>query len=147
MHIRSLLEPYMQQTYPSDIPKEQCEVIREIFESIRKKTKPRTVDTHHVFNGLLYVLKTGYQWSALSHDYPKYKTVYSYFMKWSEERMIKRKKQPSVLEEALKKLMEQERMNNGRKPCTNMVIADAQSVKNTDSVSQKCMTAGRSCLV
>jgi transposase len=94
----------MRGRYPSDITKEQFEEIREILESARKKTRPRTVDLHDVFNGLLYVLKTGCQWSALPHDYPKYKTVHSYFMKWSEEKKINRKKQPSVLERALKKI-------------------------------------------
>ena len=94
----------MQKTYPSDITSEQFEKIRPLLESIRKKTHPRTLDLHNVWNGLLYVLKTGCQWSALPHDYPKYKTVHSYFMKWSEEKIIKRKKQTSILEQVLKKI-------------------------------------------
>lgn len=34
-------------------------------------------------------------------------------------------------------------MNNGRKPCTSMVIVDAQSVKNTDSAREKGYDAGK----
>jgi transposase len=94
----------MRQTYPSDISREQFETIRPLLESARKKTHPRTLDLYEVFNGLLYVLKTGCQWSALPHDFPKYKTVHSYFMKWSKEKKIKRKKQPSILEVSLKKI-------------------------------------------
>jgi transposase len=54
--------------------------------------------------GVLYVLKTGCQWSALPHDFPKYKTAHSYFTKWSEEKKDGRKKQPSILEQVLKKI-------------------------------------------
>jgi transposase len=94
----------MQKTYPSDITRVEFEKIKPILESSRKKTHPRTLDLYDVFNGLLYVLKTGCQWSALPHDYPKYKTVHSYFMKWSEEKIVKRKKLPSMLEQVLKKI-------------------------------------------
>lgn len=94
----------MRQTYPSDISREEFENIRPILESVRKKTHPRTLDTYDVFNAVLYVLKTGCQWSALPHDFPKYKTVHSHFMKWSEEKNIGKKKQPSTLEQVLKKI-------------------------------------------
>jgi len=79
-------------------------MIRPLLERVRKKTHPRTLDVYDVFNGVLYVLKTGCQWSALPHDFPKYKTVHSYFMKWNEQKFVQRKKQPSILEQALKKI-------------------------------------------
>src|SRR5919198_5091939 len=76
----------MRKTYPSDVTREQFENIRSVLGSVRKKTHPRTLDTYDVFNAVLYVLKTGCQWSALPHDFPKYQTVHTYFMKWSEEK-------------------------------------------------------------
>ena len=91
-------------TYPSDLTREQFEKIRPLLESARKKTHPRTLDLYDVCNAVLYVLKTGCQWSALPHDFPKYKTTHSYFMKWSEEKRIQKKKQSSVLEQILKKI-------------------------------------------
>ena len=94
----------MQKTYPSDITREQFNKIAPILEGARKKTRPRELDLYDIFNALLYVLKTGCQWSALPHDYPKYKTVHSYFMKWSEQKVINKKKQPSILEQVLKKI-------------------------------------------
>jgi transposase len=48
--------------YSSDISREQFEQIREVLESARKRTKPRTVDLYDVFCGLLYVLKSGCQY-------------------------------------------------------------------------------------
>jgi len=53
------MEP--RKTYPSDISREQFERIRPLLESVRKRTKPRTVDLHEVFNAVLYLLKSGCQ--------------------------------------------------------------------------------------
>ena len=90
----------MRKTYPSDISREQFEKIRPLIESVRKKTKPRKVDLYDVVCGVLYVLKTGCQWRALPHEYPKWITVYSYFEIWSEEK----KGKESLIEQILKKI-------------------------------------------
>ena len=66
----------MRTEYPSDISREQFAQIQPILESARKKTKPRTVDLYDVFCAVLYVLRTGCQWRALPHDFPKWTTVY-----------------------------------------------------------------------
>ncbi len=50
------MEP--RKSYPSDISREQFERIRPLLESVRKRTKPRTVDLHEVFNAMLYLLKS-----------------------------------------------------------------------------------------
>lgn len=72
-------------TYPSDITREQFEHIKPILESARKRTHPRTYDLYDVWNGLNYVLKTGCQWRALPHEYPKWRTVHEYFSIWKQE--------------------------------------------------------------
>lgn len=40
-------------------------------------------------------------------------------------------------------MVENERTSDGRKPCTSMVIVDAQSVKNTDTAGTKGYDAGK----
>ena len=87
-------------SYPSDISREQFERICPLLEAVRKRTKPRTVDLHEVFNAVLYLLKSGCQWRMLPEGFPKWVTVYAYFAKWS-------KPGPdgvSALERALKKI-------------------------------------------
>lgn len=69
--------------YPSDITRAQFETIRPLLESIRKKTRPRTLDLYDIFNALLYVLSTGCQWRALPKEYPKFGTVHKYFRIWT----------------------------------------------------------------
>ena len=94
----------MRKTYPSDISREQFNTILPLLDSARKKTKPRTVDSYDVFCGVLFVLKTGCQWRAIPHDFPKWRTVYAYFEIWTEEKKVGKKKQPSILDVVLKKI-------------------------------------------
>jgi transposase len=92
--------------YGSDVSLGQFERVRSLLEGVRKRTKPRTVDLYEVFCGALYVLKSGCQWRMLPEGFPKWRTVHSYFKKWSEPG-------PdgiSVLERALKKI-------SWREPC------------------------------
>lgn len=69
--------------YPSDTSREQFEIIKPMLESARKKTKPRTVDLYEVWCAVLYLLGTGCQWRALPSGFPNWRTVHSYFAKWS----------------------------------------------------------------
>jgi len=94
----------MRKTYPSDITREQFEKIHPLLESVRKKTRPRRLDLYDVFCGVLYVLKSGCQWNMLPSEFGNYKTVHKYFMQWNEEKKIGKKRQPSILDEILKKI-------------------------------------------
>ena len=64
--------------YPSDITREQFEIIREDLENAKRKTKPRKYDLYDIFCGVLYVLKDGIQWRMLPADFPKWQLLYHY---------------------------------------------------------------------
>jgi transposase len=104
--------------------------------SVRRRTKPTTVDRYEVFCAVLYVLRTGCQWRFLPSEFPKWQTVYAYFAKWnkSDQQGV------SVLERALKKSGWR---GLGRNACTTLLIVDAQSVKNTDTAGYKGYDAGK----
>lgn len=89
----------MRKKYQSDISREQFEHIRVLLESSSKRTKPRTVELYEVFCAVLYLLKSGCQWRMLPGEFPKWRTVHSYFAKWSKPDQDG----VSVLERALKK--------------------------------------------
>lgn len=89
----------MRQRYPSDVSREQFESIRVLLETARKKTSPRRIDLYDIFCGITYLLKSGCQWRMLPSDFPKWRTVHSYFQQWSKASTTK----PSLLEQALKK--------------------------------------------
>ncbi len=68
--------------YPSDNSRAQFKKICPLLEQARRKTKPRKVDLYEVFCSALYLLRTSCQWRALPNDFPKWRTVHSYFAKW-----------------------------------------------------------------
>lgn len=126
--------------YQSDITRDQFERIRPLLESARKRTRPRTVDLFDVFNGVLYILKTGCQWRMLPKEYPKWRTVHEYFSIWREKQEETKK---SILEEVLKKMVGEERRQHDRQAKTSFIIVDAQSVKNTDTAEEKGYDGGK----
>ena len=95
--------------YPSDITREQFEVIRPILEAAKKATHPRTYDLYDIFCAVLYVLKEGCRWRSLPHEYPKWKNVYYHFMIWKEGD----EDHPSILDQALQTLVQLERQKRG----------------------------------
>ena len=88
----------MRKSYPSDISRKQFEIIKPLLENARRKTAPRRVDLYEVFCAVLYLLRSGCQWRMLPEEFPKWRTVHSYFAIWSEPR-----EGGSLLEQALKK--------------------------------------------
>ena len=90
----------MSHSYLSDISREQFARILPMLESVRRRTKPRTVDLYDVFCGVLYLLKSGCQWRMLPVDFPDWRTCYKYFRQWSER---PGPDEDSILEQVLKK--------------------------------------------
>ena len=86
--------------YPSDITREQFELIRKELEGVKKQTKPRRIDLYSVFCAILYIIKGGIQWRMLPADFPKRGIVRYYYDVWSH----KRDDGSTVLSEALKKI-------------------------------------------
>ncbi|MCA0325718.1 MAG: IS5 family transposase [Proteobacteria bacterium] len=125
--------------YASDISREKFAEIEPLLRSVRRNTKPATVDLHEVFCAVLYLLRTGCQWRFLPPEFPKWQTVYAYWRKWSEP-------DPhgvSVLEQALKNQVGVAREKLGRNACSTLLIVNAQSVKNTDTAALKGYDAGK----
>ena len=86
--------------YPSDISREQFELIRKELEQAKRRTRPRKYDLYDIFCAVLYVLRGGIQWRMLPSDFPKWQLVYYYFSVWSraDENVV------SLLDRLLKKI-------------------------------------------
>ena len=129
----------MRGTYPSDVTREQFELIRPILETARKKTRPRKLDLYDIFCAILYVLTEGCRWRSLPHDYPKWQITYRYFRIWSEARNGR----ISILEQAREELVMGERVTNGRNPHPSLVIVDSKSIKNVFTAEEKGFDGGK----
>jgi transposase len=86
--------------YPSDITREQYEIIREDLEKAKKRTKPREIDLYSVYCAILYLNKSGCQWDMIPSDFPKRGIVRYYYDVWS----AKREDGSTILSDVLKKI-------------------------------------------
>jgi len=129
----------LRESYPSDITREQFEVIRYELETARKITRPRTYDLYDIFCAVLYIVKEGCTWRGLPHDFPKWNIVYHYFRVWSYVKTDG----TSLLDGILQELVTTERVVKGRLPKTSMIIVDSKSVKNADTALEKGYDAGK----
>ena len=69
--------------YPSDISREQFDVIRPALENVKRKTAPRKMDLYDIFCAILYLLKNGCTWRAIPGDFSKWNIVRYDFDLWT----------------------------------------------------------------
>ncbi|WP_204139911.1 transposase, partial [Halomicronema sp. CCY15110] len=75
----------MVKEYPSDLPRDQFDLLSDLLPPAKPGGRPRTVDVHAVLNAILYVLVEGVRWRALPGDFPPWQTVYTYFRNWRKD--------------------------------------------------------------
>ena len=108
--------------YPGDVTDEQWQIIGKLLPA-KKKRGRRPVGRREIINAILYVNRTGCQWRALPHDFPKWKTVYTVFRRWRKDGVWQR------INDALR---EQVRLAAGKNRTPTAAISDSQSVKTTE---------------
>src|SRR5438270_13801889 len=77
---------------------------------------------HEIFNGILYVLRSGCSWRMLPHDLPPWGTVHYYYRRF---------RQDGTLLKVHEHLRTKVRREAGRHPHPRAAILDSQSVKTT----------------
>lgn len=108
--------------YPSDLTDEQWQVIKKVLPKPSKRGR-KPIDRREILEAILYVDRTGCQWRALPHDFPKWKTVYNVFWQWRKD---------GVWHRIHDTLREQVRQSVGKKKTPTAAIIDSQSVKTTE---------------
>jgi len=108
--------------YPSNVTHEQWQVISRLLPQKRKRGR-RPLDRRQVINAIFYVNRTGCQWRALPHDFPKWQSVYTVFWRWRRD---------GVWQKIHDALRERVRIATGKKPTPTAAVIDSQSVKTTE---------------
>ena len=103
--------------YDTDITDEQWLKIASLFPKAHHRGIPRTIDFREITNPILYIVRAGFAWRLLPHDFPKWQTVYDYFRPGQKE---------GVWQEIHHLLRAEIRVKAGRnvEPCA--AIADTQ---------------------
>lgn len=112
------------QQYDSDITDAQWNLISDLIPPLKSNTttggRPAKYDRKEILNAILYVARTGCQWRLLPHDFPHWKTVYTYFVGWHDA---------SVFIAINARLRKRVRQHAERNPEPSAGIIDSQSVK------------------
>ena len=110
-------------SYPSDLTEEQWRVIQPLIPPALPGGRKRTVDLREVFNGILYLNRSGCAWLALPHYFPPWGTVHYYYRRFRREGSWAR---------IHDRLRERVRVAADKKPTPSAAILDSQSVKTTE---------------
>ena len=70
--------------YPSDISERQWQRIKPRVSVNYQRGRSRSTDIREVINGINYRWNTGCVWRMLPHDFPPWRTIYSYFHRWQQ---------------------------------------------------------------
>lgn len=120
--------------YPSDLSDDEWELIASHIPAPKPGGRDRDVEIKEVVNAIFYLLKTGCQWRALPHDFPRWGTVYWYWKQW---------RQDGVWEQINNALRTDLRAAVGRHDEPSAAVIDSQSVKAAEKGGIAVMTRER----
>ena len=114
--------------YPSDLTDAEWALIKPLIPPAKPGGNKRTVDERAIVNGVMYILSTGCQWSALPKDLPPRSSVNDYFRLWQWD---------GTLDSIHHALYVQCRELAEREASPTAAIIDSQSVKSAEKGGSK----------
>lgn len=117
----------MSKAYPSNLTRDQYELLSDLIPEAKSGGRPRRVDMWEVLNAIFYILVEGVRWRALPGDFPAWQTVYTYFRQWRKD---------GIWVQMHDGLREWTRIEEERHPSPSEAIIDSQSVKSAAMLEQ-----------
>ena len=108
--------------YPSDLTDRQWSIINSFYaHQYNRQGRPPSKNLREIWNGILYITRSGCSWRMLPTDFPPWKTVYHHFNKL---------KHSGKLVEMMDCLREKVRAKSGKEETPSVGIVDSQSIKS-----------------
>jgi putative transposase len=120
--------------YTSDLTPSEWNLISYCFPKASNFGRPREYSYLEIFNGILYVNKTGCQWRNVPKDLPPWGSVYHYYRTWTRS---------ALLPQIHAHLREQVRLEAGKKRQPTAAILDSQTIKSSETSSERGYDAGK----
>ena len=111
----------LKRAYPSDLTDAQWEILRPLIPPLSPDASSHLHERREMVNAILYVLRSGWTFRSLPHDFPAWGTVYDYFRTWQRE---------GVWDHVLEALRMQIRTREGREAQPSAAVIDSQSIRN-----------------
>ena len=108
--------------YPSDVTDEEWAFVKPYLTLMREDAPQREHDLREVFNGLLWIVKTGSQWRMMPHDLPPWYTVYQQTRRWLKA---------GVFEAMIHDLRALLRLAAGKAADPSVAILDGRTLQST----------------
>jgi transposase len=76
---------YERRTYPSDVTDEEWTILEPLIPVARPGGRPVEIPRREIVKAIFYVLRSACPWRYLSHEFPRWFTVYSSFQRWKRD--------------------------------------------------------------